>query len=258
MSHGTGAAGAGGGGGTAARRGLAPVIGLPAHAPARAWRENWAMEALPIVRRFAADHNLTSREYQRVVRAKMAEVLDGTQVYTRRTSNTAEKILQEGRFKTRFQTESMAHDPYLHERLAMERAMYGGATKVVYGYAAHPEMASRVNKDYGDAVFRLKPAAAHGATMTFGDSLSEWGRRIPTQLARPGIHSWNWVSNQRSDRDPMRLLTPEFASRHAEVQIHHGLSADDIAHVTWTGGHQPSAATIAAMRRRGITWDVTP
>ena len=167
-------------------------------------------------------------EIERVCLDNLEEVLRNS-LAVRRSTHAAEHILEDGRFKTQFETGSSGgfYDPMVRtdaeeEGLGIPRDI-PVAERPVYGFVAIPGESTATS--YGDIEFRLKDSVKDRSTITAGDSLGVFGdSAIGTPVRKPGIgcldrnvaairlRRWDWLG-------------------YIEAQIQGGLRTSDIDHV---------------------------
>jgi hypothetical protein len=226
------------------------------------------------LRRKAKDVGQTPAEYRAAVAARLKELLAGKPIAVRvRDEAALRDILDGGRFKTQHEGAKRAAGlgtELAHRRLGEQILGVPAGTppdrRPVYGYVAisgiEPALAAGIQipgirqregqedvlSAYGEIQVVLKPGVRGRTTVTVGDSLDEIAFIRPTPIDDPGAESVG-------SRDLDMLARPGFTrAGYVEAQIRDGVRVEDIAGVVFP--RQPSAAAIAALERRGISWRV--
>lgn len=213
------------------------------------------------------------------VKARVEEVmrqqLDGAVVEVRRgRESSLRDILERGRMRTQFETESSSgvYNPRI--RAEFEESAFGYAhdldptLRPVYGYMSRPGIDESFwpVQQYGDIRIVLKPEVRERTSFTVSDSLGYY-RTLPSPVEKPSWVSYNFEDHApgRGSSGPRGATVPfgdedwsrlDFQRdvRYVEAQIHGGVSVDDIAEVIFV--QQPQQATIDALEAAGVPWRV--
>ncbi len=190
------------------------------------------------------------------MRRELKNALDGKPIAIRVRDDKLVAILEEGRIRgartpdgDRAHSEAEWFGPHVHDN------------PPVYGYIAvdgvrpsQPGMIDALSQlDYGDNQIYLKPEVRSRTTVTFGDSLMERERSIPSPLNNPSEYSYGAGMHRVAliDRD---YLGAEFRANHfIEAQMFDITTAD----IEFIGLHQPPDAVLRqALDQSGANWRV--
>lgn len=204
----------------------------------------------------AASLGRDSAELREQMRRELKDALDGKPLAIRVRDDKLVAILEEGRIRgirnpvgDRAHAEAEWFGPDVHDN------------PPVYGYVAvdgvRPSQDGMIDAlselNYGDNQIYLKPEVRSRTTITFGDSLVERERAIPSPLDNPSEYSYGAGVNGIAPigRD---YLGADFRANHfIEAQMFDLTTAD----IDFIGLHQPpSAAVREALDQSGIDWRV--
>jgi hypothetical protein len=214
------------------------------------------------ISKFSADGGISQSDYRAQVDATLRRLLKDSEVRVRVTPDVLSKILDDGRFRSQFETSTSGGALAPEYRASVERTMFGYPTDLppaqrpIYGY-----MSGSVNEkegmvgQYGSVIVRLKDAAKQRATVSLMDSLGPGERKemLPSPATDPSHRSIYW---RNFSGDPLRggklsyekPVTPtleNLSNYYAEAQIHGGLSLDDVAEVVLNRSELESAERVA-------------
>ncbi|MBF6466019.1 hypothetical protein IU427_12625 [Nocardia beijingensis] len=197
-----------------------------------------------------------SAEFREQMRRELKDALDGKPLAIRVREDKLLAILAEGRIRgirnpvgNRAHAEEEWFGPHVHDN------------PPVYGYVAvdgvRPSQVGMIDAlselNYGDNQIYLKPEVRSRTTITFGDSLVERERAIPSPIDNPSEYSYGAGVHDLAPigRD---YLGADFRAGHFfEAQMFDLTTAD----IDFIGLHQPpSAAVREALDRSGIDWRV--
>ena len=188
---------------------------------------------------------------QRLLAERFRADLTGKKIKVRTTSAGLGKLLSDGRFKSQFETGKSKGLYAPTKRAEVEQAMFGLPSDVdptvrpIYGYVQMDETPSSLDS-YGDVEVVLKDHVRSRTTASVGDSL-DFGL-LPTPIDDPSWESTN-------PRVHLKLgQTPPYGAWYVEAQVHNGVTTDDIEKVRLP--REPNARVAAALKRRGIPWEV--
>ena len=178
------------------------------------------------------------------------------------------RILKDGRFKSQHETRTSggAMKPSYRRKVESDmfsypeglqpekRPIYGYATQNKFGFSL--DNAGNINKHptvdmYGKIRVKLKDNTRKRTTVTFGDSLGA-DSYIPTPLENPTHASQPMYSAYSIGK----ALSDHPGVGYVELQVHDGVSLDDISRVYFPDGMEPSEETIKLLKEKGIRWTV--
>jgi len=191
------------------------MIGTPEERAQRL--EEWKAEALTSIKKAVAD----------------------AQVRIRVTTDTLEKILKEGRFKSQFETGTSKGMLDADLRARAEERMFGypkslpDEERPIYGYLAGSADETHGVEQYGDLIVNLKPETNERTTFSLIDSLGPGrdGEIIPSPLNDPSLTSWWGGANPVEANGDVADMT---YGSYAEAQIHGGVALSDIDQVIFS------------------------
>lgn len=186
------------------------------------------------------------------------------------SAGAAQKVVSQGRVKTVHEVGRPARAggndaDYLDTRRVYENVAFGydDSTPVdkrpVSGLLGTGEPYSEFLNIYGGknpAVITLKPEVKERTTYTFSDSLN--GFEPPKPVGNPQAPSWGQTAAQaavyRSSSN--RNYYADNKINAPEIQVHGGVTVNDIAKVTFYGA--PSASVLATMDRNNVPYTIEP
>lgn len=213
------------------------------------WRSDYAQEYADRIAdntaKNAAKHEMTPEEYIRAANNNAQRIVDNAELWTRLPPQDFEKVLNDGRFKSQYESKHSSpggvFDP--QHRRERETQMFGdrpeygsrNATRApIYGYLADRDQVEASGKSdgmdlYGLVRVRLKDEMVERTTVSFGDSLAgshpspATALDVRTELAGDG-DPLNWThasTNYPSSEGGVSI----------EAQFHGGLKVEDIAEI---------------------------
>lgn len=193
---------------------------------------------------------------------KAAEILReewrGKKIATRITASTLKAVLDEGRFKTQFETGRSAGGFGTTRRAAAEQMMFGipknadPKTRPFYGYLAMDGVDAAHEDDllntYGDIQVVFKDSVRSRTTASVGDTLDQ--EILPSPVNDPQWYSFNPTAHdyKAAPKDYARSRSILYV----EAQIHGGVGVSDIEEVAFS--KPPSKALQQQLERLGISW----
>lgn len=192
----------------------------------------------------------------------LKEILDENDMATRVSMENLEKILEDGRIKSQFETGKSSTTINADIRKEIEQTLFGynldlkDNLRPIYGYLTNFKNGfdgSSVNGSimYGNVAIKLKKSnLSNRTTFTFGDSLdgTRWDVKVPSLFSNPSKIS---ISANRSLTDNYGKFTGKLPKDlkditenipYVELQFHGGVSIKDIEKVyiyksfdTWRG-----------------------
>jgi Protein of unknown function (DUF3626) len=227
------------------------------------------------VRKLAAEVGATPEKYREVMSSRLQTVVDQGDFYVRAHSGVLPRILDDGRFKSQFETGTSSGALDTRFRTKVETQVLGSKADLkpderpIYGYLATKDHASSGSPaqeaklaGYGDAVIRLKPGVRDRATVTLGDSLARFDQvqARPAQrvdLTMAPVESTNFQKVHKLLYEgvgkPGQQIDGLSANvSYIEAQYHGGLKVGDIQDVRFRS--RPGSEVQAALKRHGISW----
>lgn len=245
----------------------------------------------------ARERGLTQNQVVNEIREAWSRFLRKQEVVVRVNAPTLEKVLKDGRFKSQFETGTSKGMFSPDRRASAEYSLFGLPTNLdpklrpIYGYVDELDRILKKTEisdvdQYGEIRVIMKPTVRARTTVTTEDSLqisweAENGNVLPSPLndfspasiRLPGARSqydlYAQVDPDYYDRKLGELFSPEttlgakgkqyFSYR--EIQIHGGVSTDDIAMIVFP---EPTSAAQAErwrkigrrLERMGIEWRI--
>lgn len=188
----------------------------------------------------AKEFGVTEATVEAGARRALAELTEGKQVAVQVYRDTLDKILDDGRFKTVFETNSKAIFDAEQRILAERQALGIGSdtanrNRPVYGFVRSGPDADRYVRNYGDLTVVLKEGTKSRVTLTVDDSLRNGlaGEVAASPYRQLGKESWdNQVGTlyaySRGELDQNEFF---FITRYIEAQVQGGVAVGDIAAV---------------------------
>lgn len=231
---------------------------------------------------WASYRNMSVEEYTIAADKAVKELVDKADVYIRVNPKNLKSILEDGRFKSQFETNTSKGHLNHFFRKGHEKKIFGYETKMapelrpIYGYLN--EGTNGIQKgglgQYGRIRIKFKDSVRSRTTFTIGDSIDDIGGnqahavfqpeslRNPSRLA--DYPSYN-ISLDKKDynyigkswqKDPLDYVSvnKKEGFEYWEAQIHRGVSTDDIEHIYFTKA--PDTATKELLRQSKIKWSV--
>lgn len=241
--------------------------------------EAWDEKHSEAIQTQAEKHDMSEEEYREAVSDEYNRIIENSQAAVRVPSDVLSDVLSDGRVKTQFETGESGgwFDPSL--RSEFEEALIGvdegtsDEDRPVYGYAASEEPTtegeSRMLQMYGDASIRLSDDAKERSTVTYGDSMNanrDWFDRdgdiitAPAPASNPDERTLDISSVPRgADGDTyLEFLQnsddPTDFGTYNEMQIHGGVSVEDIEQVVFTS--DPPQEIVSQLEAQGIEFEV--
>lgn len=203
-----------------------------------------------------------TEEMEEQIEKDIKDILDENDMATRVSMENLDKILEDGRIKSQFETGKSSTTINADIRKEMEQTLFGynldleDSLRPIYGYLTNFKNGfdgSSTNGSimYGNVAIKLKKSnLSNRTTFTFGDSLdgTRWDVKVPSLFTNPSKIS---ISANRSLTDnygkfvgklPKDLKDITENIPYVELQFHGGVSIKDIEKVyiyksfdTWRG-----------------------
>lgn len=231
----------------------------------------------PEIPKLAGQVRATPDAYRRTMTEKVQGAADAGEFYVRVRDSVLPKILDDGRFKSQFETGTSMGALTTAGRSKVEADLFGSrpATtpkdRPIYGYLAAPNFGTtfdtafqREVADYGDVAVKLKPRVRDRTTLTLGDSLATAdglagtpARKMTLDAAPLDRPRWERAHRElHAAKDgPAALRVLEANLSYVEAQFHGGLSVSDIAEVAFDD-RQPPEGLRKLLEEKGIPWRV--
>lgn len=204
-------------------------------------------------------------EYKEEVRVKLQGMLDRSLLSTRVPGeDTLVRILEEGRFKSQFETGESKGSFDLEFRSKMEQRLFSYSEseteddqRPVYGYLRSPEDL-KVERGavayYGSVEVVFKDSVKDRATWVAGDSFGcQRAAVYPTSVREADIASV--VYYKSGWEDPMEGKSLPNGTTYAEAQVHGGLKTGDIDKVIFRSADPPGYKVKEALKKYGVKWE---
>lgn len=192
----------------------------------------------PIIERFANARGETVQEYKDKLDFMVADAVADAPVAIRVDSKALAHVLEDGRFKTQFETKTSGGSLAPSTRANAEQIMFGYPKNLpvekrpVYGYLEGSTPEGGWVDQYGDTTVRLKDDVRDRTTFTLNDSLGPAldHHLLPTPLTDPNSNS---ITMDIYKSDPLKqgATLEDISSFYAEAQIHGGVTVNDIEEV---------------------------
>lgn len=203
-----------------------------------------------------------TEEMEDQIEKDLKDILDENDMATRVSMENLDKILEDGRIKSQFETGKSSTTINADIRKEIEQTLFGynldlqDSLRPIYGYLTNFKNGfdgSSVNGSimYGNVAIKLKKSnLSNRTTFTFGDSLdgTRWDVKVPSLFTNPSKIS---ISANRSLTDNYGKFTGKLSKDlkditenipYVELQFHGGVSIKDIEKVyiyksfdTWRG-----------------------
>lgn len=218
--------------------------------------------------RTAENRGMDPDEMVEEIEDRIAELTDPENSIVRRRAEYTdlEAILDDGRFKSQFETGTSGGALDTDYRAQFEEWMFGFEetnpvqSRPIYGYLDTRDEVTRSANFYGDVVFEFDDAIRSRTTIEFGDSLRSPGDRIfrlPRPLNDPDVAAID-ITTIEPDSQWENFMSVDGIGDlrgYAEVQMHGGVSMDDVTKIIFTE-REPTDRMIALLEENGIEWEV--
>jgi hypothetical protein len=225
----------------------------------------------------AAEAGLDPAELRVQMKAELDALLAGKPVAIRIAPDTLVQMLEDGRYKSQFETGASGGLLNNDARSMLEERWFGypgdlpGQDRPVYGYvsvdpersAGAGERGMGLNTDqlsqYGEVQVILRPEVLERTTACVGDSLDAQAGTVPSSILDPRPESYGaFPSTTEGRHGALAGLDRDYQSTafqgntYVEAQIHGGVFVGDIDHVLL---HQePSSELRQALDAAGVDW----
>lgn len=233
---------------------------------------------------FRARHNITTpvEEHKAELATKVKDAFADKDVAIRVTHESLERILDDGRFRSQFESGLATGTQDMHGKARREASWFGTSPhaqddkdkRAIYGYVAMNGIVPADShgttwKDgpdklsmFGTAQVVLKKDVRSRTAAMYGDSAVNWSEGRLSPIDNPSWESFTGIGDPKSftrekalrdlDRDHASF---EFRSTaYAEAAITGGVTTDDIAEVVFA--KKPTPELEAQLAAKGIPWRV--
>lgn len=211
------------------------------------------------IQEVAVELGVTPTQVEAGARRALDGFLRNNEIAVQVRSDVVDRILDDGRFKSTFETNSKAIFD-ADQRRSAEDYIFGipptitDKQRPIYGYVRAGLDAERGVRNYGNLSVVLKDEVKRRSTITVDDSLSNGfgGRVAGSPLLNPDKVSWDdHVGVLYSYSQSGNSQEFFFVTNYIEVQIQNGVSVDDIAYVIDRSGAL-TQAQISRLQASGI------
>ncbi|NOK58531.1 MAG: hypothetical protein GFH27_549279n337 [Chloroflexi bacterium AL-W] len=240
------------------------------------WRRAVSQFNQPRIEYFAQRYGLTVPQYQAAVNIHFQDLINQAGVYKRVRLAHLESILQDGRFRTLFETGTSGGTTSIPHRnntevsaIGFDEARQPVEHRPQYGYLSQdPNGLGPQVAQYGDVTVVLRPEVRERSTFTFGDSLdaTQAGTMTtltPQPLDTPTYEAFDYnfggapyYGGNPNGVDPLTITSLDTFDPYVEVQIHGGLQVSDIQELIFDSA--PPSHIVTELNRLGVTWRVAP
>lgn len=243
-------------------------VGKVTDANAEHWERDYELWA-EYTREVEGLAELPSRQqFYDVMTANARSIAESSKVRIRSGRDSLSAILNDGRFKTQFETGTSGGKLNTDLRAEVEEFYFGlgsstePSTRPIYGYLGGEGDLKRVGQ-YGDIVVQLKDDVRERTTVSFYDSLDAYRTNeaidadgpslVPRPLNNVDWRAWKPWDPDQAYGDATSITSARSVPGYPEVQIHGGVSIDDIEEVVFTRS-QPSPELVKALEDAGVAW----
>jgi hypothetical protein len=205
---------------------------------------------------YAQKHQMTPDEYKAAALDSIQRGVANAQVGIRIRPGGLEAFLNDGRYKTQFETGTSGGLLSNALRADAEYQMFGypstmdAGLRPVYGYLiGSADETGQIGMGYGDILLKMKSATNARTTFSLSDSLG-YGRAgglEPPSLLDPTLRAWPPGTDPVEANGVLRKLTN---GEYVETQIHGGVNVSDIEEVFFSAEKEQEAITDTEYRAR--------
>lgn len=185
---------------------------------------------------YAQKHHMTHDEYLDAALASIREGVADPTVRIRVKPEDLASIIEDGRFKSQFETDTSGGMLDNDFRAKAEKNMFGYPTDLppaerpIYAYLAGSASETGAITGYGHVIVNLKDEANFRTTFSTSDSLGFGGAGglSPSPLLEPSLESWTIGTDPV---DAAGRLADLRNGSYVEAQVHGGVTTDDIADI---------------------------
>jgi hypothetical protein len=199
---------------------------------------------------YAQKHSLTEDEYRTAALDSIRRGVENAEVGIRITPDRLESFLNDGRYKTQFETGTSGGLLSTSLRADAEEQMFGykldldAGLRPVYGYlVGSADEMGPIGKGYGNVLLKLKSETNARTTFSLTDSLG-YGRAgglAPSSLLEPTLGSWPPGIDPVEANGVLQKLAGSGIGGYVEAQIHGGVNTSDIAEVIFSTEREQAA-----------------
>jgi hypothetical protein len=173
-----------------------------------------------------------AKEVEKAVVAGVRKFVDDQQPRIRRSIRSAPLILEDGRFKTQFETGRSGGTFGIDDRRKAELNGMGVPEDIddklrpIYGYYKTP---THQAKDFGDVEYVFKKSVVSRTTITVGDSLYSFG--VNHSVASPALQPAKEMIADAKTAVNMVHGDGDISDSYIEAQIHGGVTLEDVDYI---------------------------
>lgn len=220
---------------------------------------------------------MTTDEIQEKTTAALKTICETGRLAIQLPTETLDKVLDDGRYKTQFETDSSMGELWPQGRAQAESKLFdypansqeNPADRPIYGFIAgkDSDCYPRVTQSYGDATIILKDEVKERTTFVVGDSLDVSRRGdVPSAIPMP-------VNAPSHEACPLEYMSEDFphqwavkdasyinknegagACAYIETQVHGGVKLSDIKEIVFS--YEPPKAIRDKLQAKGVSYRV--
>jgi hypothetical protein len=202
-------------------------------------------------------------EYRTAASAQLKQWTAHAEVRVRVGLDVFPSFLQDGRYKTQFESQTSRGVLHPSRRALVEHTVLGvpvaarPSDRPIYGYLQGTDELGLI-RQYGDVALRLRADVRARTTFTFGDTLDASTALSPTPpfapspLLRPDVLSLDSTRDVLASPLAHQAVDPRYG--YIEAQIHGGLRPSDVYEAVFTLNIDPDRPMQEAMLRLGLLW----
>lgn len=221
------------------------AIPSPLHRPSAATLKSATQIADLRIEQVAREYGVTTEKVESSIKAALDKVLQKSDLRIQFKSKYIDSLLEDGRFKTQFETGKSGGMLDTSVRANAENNGMGipqdidPTKRPIYGYVNADPEAFVHTAGYGNLSFVLKDTVKQRTSLTVGDSLAPFINQdvAATPITAPGKEAWdNRVRNLY--QFARNKKTADFLNKisYLEIQIQNGASLDDVTAVVDRAG----------------------
>lgn len=222
------------------------------------------------VRTYAMLDGVSVEKWRATAEQAIADAVANPTIRVRVSPKALHQILDDGRFKSQFETQTSGGSLSPEYRAHVESKMFGypedlaPSQRPIYGYLAGSAKETGVVNQYGSIVVHLNEATHERTTFSLADSLGPGDREMiaPSSLLSPSLNSWTGDTGIAEGTS-----LSEMSDYYAEAQIHGGVELADVREVVFdlqaeqefvNYATKYAEKTATELRRRKELFDANP
>jgi len=225
------------------------------------WQEKYHKSAGAGIDRYSQEHGVSPEEYTKTADEHVHSLVSEANPWTRMHEASLVSMLNDGRFKSQFETKASSGLISEKQRMLAEENLYNTKSdsapeqRTIYGYMSeHPDgvvARDTFQKQYGGVAVSLKEDVREHTSVTGGDSLNATFAGTNAVLLPKKI---NTADHEIFDymNDPLRFKKASEVYPYLEAQYHGGLKSDAIKEVVFHA--QPESSTLKLLDEKKIPY----